>query len=60
MQVNVWIPKDVLTSPSYDYSSLNIFGCEAYALIPKHQRYKLDPKSKKLIIAGYGDIIKGY
>jgi hypothetical protein len=48
--VNVQIPKEVLASPSYDYSNLDIFGYEACALIPKHQRYKLDPKSKMLII----------
>jgi hypothetical protein len=40
--------------------NLNIFGCEAYALIPKHQRTKLDPNSKWIIFVGYGDGIKGY
>jgi transposase InsO family protein len=38
------IPEEVWTGHSCDYSNLNIFGCEAYALIPKHQRSKLDPK----------------
>ena len=37
-----------------------MFGCEAYALIPKNRRSKLDPKSRKLIFIGYGDGVKGY
>jgi transposase InsO family protein len=27
-----------------NYSNLKVFGCDAYALISKHQRSKLDPK----------------
>ena len=39
---------------------LQIFGCEAYALTPKNQRSKLDPRSKKCIFVGYDDVTKGY
>jgi hypothetical protein len=38
------IPEEVWTGHSCDYSNLKIFSCEAYALIPKHQHSKLDPK----------------
>ena len=37
-----------------------MFGCDAYALVPKHQRTKLDPKSKRYIFFGYGDGTKGF
>jgi hypothetical protein len=54
------IPEEVWTGHPCNYSNLKVFGCDAYALIPKHQRSKLDPKSKRLIFVGYGDGIKGY
>ena len=37
-----------------------IFGCETYALTPKNQRSKLDPRSMKCIFVGYDDAMKGY
>jgi hypothetical protein len=40
------IPEEVWTDQCCDYSHLRIFGCDAYSLIPKNQRSKLDPKSK--------------
>ena len=39
---------------------MKIFGCEAYAVTPKNQRSKLDPRSKKCIFVGYDDVMKGY
>ena len=39
---------------------LCIFGCNAYAHIPKDEWKKLDSKSKKCILVGYGQITKGY
>ena len=39
---------------------LRIFGCEAYAHVPKDERKKLDSKSRKCILLGYGTVIKGY
>ena len=37
-----------------------IFGCDAYSLISKDQRSKLDPRSKKYVCVGYGDGFKEY
>ena len=39
---------------------LRIFGCRAYAHIPKDERSKMDPKVKKSIFLGYGIGVKGY
>lgn len=36
-----------------DVSDLRVFGCEAYALIPKQKRKKLDYKSVKCRFVGY-------
>jgi hypothetical protein len=38
------IPEEVWTGHPCNYSNLKFFGCDAYALILKHQRSKLDPK----------------
>jgi hypothetical protein len=54
------IPKEVWTGHSCDYSNMRIFGCDAYALISKDQRSKLDPRSKEYVFVGYGDGVKGY
>ncbi|MCP4491938.1 MAG: DDE-type integrase/transposase/recombinase [Gammaproteobacteria bacterium] len=39
---------------------LRIFGCNAYAHIPKDERKKLDPKSRKCRFLGYSTSSKGY
>ena len=39
---------------------LRVFGCAAYAHIPKDEQQKLDPKAKKCILMGYGVETKGY
>ncbi len=39
---------------------LCIFGCIAYAHIPKDETKKLDSKAKKCIFLGYGTETKGY
>eukprot|EP00253_Pinus_taeda_P018596 PITA_18596 len=54
------IPQEVWKGHPCDYSKLRVFGCDAYALVPKHQRTKLDPKSKRYIFVGYGVGTKGY
>ena len=54
------IPQEVWKGHPCHYYKLNFFGCDAYALILKHQHSKLDPKSKRYIFVGYGDGIKGY
>ena len=39
---------------------LRVFGCSAYAHIPKDERKKLNPKAKQCIFLGYGEATKGY
>ena len=43
-----------------DVSHLKVFGCDAYMHIPKEDRKKWDPKSKKCIFIGYSLHSKGY
>ena len=40
--------------------SLRIFGCSAYAHVPKAERRKLNPKTRKCVLLGYGTVQKGY
>ena len=37
-----------------NFNKLRIFGCEAYALLPKDNHRKLEPSSRKCIFLGYG------
>eukprot|EP00253_Pinus_taeda_P028922 PITA_28922 len=60
MAIDCKIPQEVWKGHPCDYSKLRVFGCDAYALVPKHQRTKLDPKSKRYIFVGYGVGTKGY
>ena len=39
---------------------LRVFGCNAYAHIPKDKRGKFDVKTRKCILVGYGNGTKGY
>ena len=43
-----------------DVSYFCVFGCDAYAHIPKVQRGKFDEKSKKLMFFGYNSVSIGY
>ena len=43
-----------------DVSSMKVFGCLAYAHIPKSKRKKLDAKSSKCIFVGYPEGTKGF
>jgi len=54
--------EEVWTGHPCDYSNLKNFGCDAYALINKKERSKLDPRSKRCIFVGYGEKngVKGY
>ena len=60
MAIDCKITEEVWTGHSCDYSNLKIFGCEAYALTPKNQCSKLDPRSKKCTFVGYDDVMKWY
>ena len=44
--------------PKVDH--LRVFGCDAYAHIPKDERDKFDSKARKCILLGYGQETKGY
>ena len=46
----VWTGKDV----SYSHL-MKVFGCKAFAHVPKEQRLKLDSKTIPCIFVGYGD-----
>ena len=48
------IPQELWTDSKPNYDKLMIFGCEAYALIPKDDHHKLAPRSRKCIFLGYG------
>ena len=39
---------------------LHVFGCNAYAHVPKDKRQKLDSKMRKCILLGYGQETIGY
>ena len=39
---------------------LRVFGCTAFAHVPKDERGKLDSKTRKSILLGYGSVQKGY
>ena len=43
-----------------DVKHLRVFGSLCYAHIHKTDRQKLDPKSRKAILLGYGEKVKGY
>ena len=40
--------------------NLKIFGCDAYAHVPKDERSKLDVKAQKCVLLGYGTDTKRY
>ncbi|XP_063049961.1 uncharacterized protein LOC134444635 [Engraulis encrasicolus] len=51
---------DMTPYEAWTVSHLRVFGCDAYAHIPKDERKKLDPKARKCILLGYGTETKGY
>ena len=53
-------PYEVWKGNKPNVNHLCIFGCSAYAHIPKDERSKMDPKAKKSIFLGYGISVKGY
>ena len=48
------IPQELWSGKTPDYSRLRIFGCEAYALVPKDDRRKLESQSRKCFFLVYG------
>ena len=53
-------PFEAWTGQKPDVKNFRVFGCVAYAHIPKDERHKLDSKAKKCIFLGYGTNTKGY
>ena len=53
-------PYEAWTGKRSLVNGLRVFGCQAFVHIPKDERKKLDPKSKKCILLGYGATTKGY
>ena len=39
---------------------LRVFGSTAYVHVPRDERGKFDPKTKKCVLLGYGNVQKGY
>jgi hypothetical protein len=48
------ILQELWTRRKLDYGKLRIFGCEAYVVVPKDERRKLESRSQKCVFLGYG------
>ncbi|GIL56110.1 hypothetical protein Vafri_11546, partial [Volvox africanus] len=46
-------PYEAFTGTKPDISHLRVFGCAAYAHVPKEKRNKLQPVSRKGVLVGY-------
>ena len=53
-------PHEAWSGCKPDVSHLRVFGCRAYAHVPKMERQKLEPKTRKCVMLGYGTQQKGY
>src|SRR5882672_2655386 len=54
-------PHELLTGQAPDISYMHIFGCKAYANVPKtKQKHKFESQSSVLIFVGYESYSKGY
>ena len=53
-------PYEAWTGERPNVNHLRAFGCAVHAHISKDERRKLDPKSRKCILLGYGTTTKGY
>ena len=60
MALDGGIPEEMWIGKKVNYSSLIVFGCEAFAHIDKEDRKKLDAKSQKCYLVGYGVNDLGY
>jgi len=50
-------PHEALYGEKPCVQHLKIFGCDAYAHVPKGERSKLDVKAQKCILLGYGTVL---
>ena len=60
MAIKGMTPFEALTGEKPNVEHLRVFGCAAYAHVAKDDRKKLDVKSRKCILLGYGTETKGY
>ena len=54
------IPMEAWSQGRWTVEHLRVFGCVAYAHVPKEQRQKLDDKGVKCIFIGYSSESKEY
>ena len=50
----------ILNDRKPNVKHFRVFGCLAFAHVPKEERGKLDSKSRKCVLLGYGSVTKGY
>ncbi|KAJ4702606.1 Retrovirus-related Pol polyprotein from transposon TNT 1-94 [Melia azedarach] len=55
--INLKTPFKVWSGKPADYSNLRAFGCTVYYHVNEG---KLEPRAKKGVFVGYGDVVKGY
>ena len=60
MALNEMTPVEAWTGKQPHVQHLRVFGCDAYAHVPRDERDKLDPKVKKCWFLGYGVTTKAY
>lgn len=53
-------PYEALNGRKPNVKHLRAFGCVSHVHVPKDERNKLDSKSKKCLLLGYGSTTKGY
>ena len=58
--VEAMTPYEAWSGTKPDVDCLRVFGCSAYAHVPKVERRKLDSKTRKCVMLGYGTSQKGY
>ena len=49
-----------MTGKKPSVKDLRIFGCKAYAHVPKDERGKMDSKTRRCTFLGYGETTKGF
>lgn len=54
------MPEELWSELTPSLEHLRVFGCTAYAHVPKELRQKLDPKGKEFLFMGYCEDSKGY